>query len=252
MSTRERAILIVDDEVDTCQNLVDILTDLGHHVDMAHDGPSALELVRRRPYDVALLDLKMPGMDGLTLYREIKKLRADTVAIVVTAYAGGDTAEQALAAGAWHVVAKPVDFPRLLALVDQALGQPLVLVVDDDPDLCANLWDLLRERGYRVGVANDEPAAARQLQDRTFHVVLIDMKLPRGDGSKVFHLVRANTPQARTVVITGFRTEMDQLVQKVVNEGADAVCYKPFDIPRLLDTLGQLTSPQPGKDRDPA
>ena len=65
-------------------------------------------------YDVALLDLKMPGMDGLTLYREIKKLRAGTVAIMVTAYASSATAEEALAAGAWQVVAKPVDFPMLL------------------------------------------------------------------------------------------------------------------------------------------
>ena len=121
----------------------------------------ALELVRQKPYDVALLDLKMPGMDGLTLYREIAKLRAGTVAIVVTAYASKATAEEALAAGAWQVLPKPVDFPQLLALVDEALGQPLVLVVDDDHDLCANLWDLLRERGYRVAVAHDEAEAAR-------------------------------------------------------------------------------------------
>src|SRR5436309_16050524 len=50
-----------------------------------------------------------------------------------------------------------------LGLVDQAVGQPLVLVVDDEPDLCANLWDLLRERGYRVGVVHDERTAAERL-----------------------------------------------------------------------------------------
>src|SRR5436190_21844803 len=91
-------ILVVDDEVDTCHNLSDILTDLGYRVDMAHDGLSALELVRQNHYDLALLDLKMPGMDGLTLYREIKKLRAGTVAIVVTAYATSGTAAESLAA----------------------------------------------------------------------------------------------------------------------------------------------------------
>ena len=63
-----------------------------------NDGPSALKLIDEHPFDVALLDLKMPGMDGLTLYREIKKRRADTVAIIVTAYAGGGTADEALAA----------------------------------------------------------------------------------------------------------------------------------------------------------
>src|SRR6476646_7233102 len=99
------SILVVDDEVDTCRNLSDILADLGYTVDIAHDGPSALELVKHKSYDVALLDFKMPGMDGLTLYREIKKLRADTVAIVVTAYAAGEMKTEALAAGAWQVLA---------------------------------------------------------------------------------------------------------------------------------------------------
>ena len=86
-------ILVVDDDVDTCRNLTDILTDLGCRVDTAHDGPSALERVRKKRYYVALLDLKMPGMDGLTLYREIKKLSAGTVAIIVTAYATSATAD---------------------------------------------------------------------------------------------------------------------------------------------------------------
>lgn len=234
-------LLVVDDEVDTCRNLSDILTDLGYQVDVAHEGRTALELVSRNRYDVALLDLKMPGMDGLTLYREIKKISAGTVAIVVTAYAGGPTAEEALAAGAWHIVPKPVDFPKLLGFVDQALGQPLVLVVDDDPDLCANLWDLLRERGYRVALAHDEESAATQLRDRSFRAVLIDMKLPQGDGTTVFRLVRQTNPQARTIVITGFRSEMDQLVQQVLREGADAVCYKPFDMSKLLEFLTELT-----------
>jgi CheY-like chemotaxis protein len=242
MDSNAASILVVDDDVDTCQNLSDILTDLGHRIDTAHDGPAALELVRRHPYDIALLDLKMPGMDGLTLYREIRKLRAATVAIIVTAYAGKGTTEEALAAGAWHVVPKPVDFPRLLALVDLALGQPLVLVVDDDPELCANLWDLLRERGYRVGVAHDGGAAARCLEGQDYRVVLIDMKLPGGDGALVFRLVRQHSPQARTVVITGHRSETDRLVRQVLAEGADAVCYKPFDVRNLLATVEDLAA----------
>jgi CheY-like chemotaxis protein len=231
------AILVVDDDPDTCRNLSDILGDVGYQVRTANDGPSALKLIEEHPFDVALLDLKMPGMDGLTLYREIKKRRADTVAIIVTAYAGGGTAEEALAAGAWHVLPKPVDAPKLLGLVDEALEQPLVMVVDDDPDLCQNLWDILRERGYRVGLAHDEEQAAKRLKNRAFKVVLIDLKLPKGNGSQVFKLVRNSNPEARTVIITGHRSEMEQMIQRVLKEGADAVCYKPFDIPKLLRTL---------------
>lgn len=236
-----QTILVVDDDVDTCRNLSDILVDLGYLVDTAHGGQEALNLVRKNSYDVALLDLKMPGMDGLALYREIKKLSAGTVAIVVTAYAGGTTLEEARASGAWQVLSKPIDFPVLLGTVQRALDQPLLLVVDDDRDLCANLWDLLRDQGYRVCLAHDEKEATGLLKDRPFKVVLIDMKLPRGDGTQVFRLVRESNPQTRTIIITGFRSEMDELVQKVLAEGADAICYKPFDIPQLMDTLDQLS-----------
>jgi two-component system, NtrC family, response regulator HydG len=241
MERRHPSILVVDDDVDTCRNLADILGDLGYQVDAAHDGPAALERVRDKVYDIALLDLKMPGMDGVTLYREIKRRRSGMVAIIVTAYASGETAHEALTAGAWQILPKPVDFPKLLELVDEALGQPLVLVVDDDNELCATLWDLLRERGYRVCLAHDEGDAAEHLRNSSFSVVLIDMRLPQGDGTTVFRLVRDINPKARTVLITGHRSELDQTVQQVVTEGADAVCYKPFDVPALLETLRRLT-----------
>src|SRR5260221_14513241 len=87
MNKAKPSILVVDDDADTCRNLSDILTDLGYRVDTAHDGLSALTLVRQHAYDIALLDLKMPGMSGLELYREIKQLQSGTVALVVTAYA---------------------------------------------------------------------------------------------------------------------------------------------------------------------
>jgi CheY-like chemotaxis protein len=233
-------ILVVDDDTDICRNLSDILTDLGYRVDYAHDGLSALELVRQRPYDIALLDLRMPGMDGLTLYREIKRQRAGTVSVLVTAYASPATAEEALGAGAWKVVAKPVDFPRLLGLVEEAIGQPLVLIVDDDHDLCANLWDLFRERGFRVSLAHGGRQAVSQLQESIYRVVLIDMQIPEGDGSMVYRMVREANPQARTILITGLRSKMDQLVERTIAEGADAVCYKPFHVPALLETLEHL------------
>jgi two-component system response regulator HydG len=241
MNITTSSVLVVDDEVDICHNLSDILTDVGYQVDVAHDGPSALERVRGRHYDLALLDLKMPGMDGLTLYREIRKLRPETVAIVVSAYAAPETAAEALDAGAWRVLSKPVDFPRLMGLMEEAAGQPLVLIVDDDPDLCANLWDLFRDHGFRVAIAHDGREAAARLEEQSFRIVLIDMKLPQGDGAGVFHEVRGSNPEARTVLITGLPFEMGDLVGQLLKEGADAVCYKPFDIPRLLSTLEQLT-----------
>ena len=239
MTGQAPSIILVDDDEDICVNMADILTDLGYDVDVAHEGRTALDLVRGRSYDVALLDLKMPGTDGVTLYREIKKVQAGMVAFLVTAYAGASTAEQAVAAGMWKVLTKPVDLSRLLLLIAGVLERPLVLVVDDDEDLCANLWDLLHERGYRICIAHDGRQAVEQLRSST-RVVLIDLKLPDRDGAEVFRHVREANPEARTVLITGYQAETEPMVERLRAEGADATCYKPFDIPNLLGTLAEL------------
>lgn len=237
-------ILVVDDERDACQNLSDILTDLGHEVVIAHNGADALRLIERQSFDVALLDFKMPGMDGLTLYREIKQRRPEIVAIIVTAYANRETTESALEAGAWRVLSKPVDLPLLMGLVDEAAQQPLVMIVDDDADLCASLWDVLRERGFRVAIAHDERQAAVAMQARGPSVVLIDLRLPQGDGAGVYRAVRKTSPEARVVLITGHRSELQEVIDRAISEGANAVCYKPFDMPQLISTIEQLARPR--------
>ncbi len=241
MAGTQPRLLIVDDEVDACQNLSDILSDLGYQVEIAHDGPGALELVGRHAYDVALLDLKMPGMDGVELYKRIRAISAGTVAIIVTAFAGSRIAQAALDAGAAEIIAKPVDLQRLLRSVEEALDQPQLLVIDDDTELCDALWEILREKKYRVALAHDIPDAESKLADRDYQIILIDMKLPSGSGADLFHLVRKTHTDARTVLITGCRTETEGKIAEVMTEGADAVAYKPFDMDRLLATLSQLS-----------
>ncbi|HLN27432.1 MAG TPA: response regulator [Gemmataceae bacterium] len=115
-------ILVVDDDADTCRNMADLFGDRGYRVDSAEGGDVALEQARRLPYDVGLLDLRMPGMDGLTLCRRLKHLRSGMVNLIVTGYPGERLDEEAHQAGARHVLQKPVDFASLLALVEQAVA----------------------------------------------------------------------------------------------------------------------------------
>jgi DNA-binding NtrC family response regulator len=239
-ASRPPSILVVDDETDTCRNLVDIFSDLGYRAEMAFNGQAALELVQKQHFDVALLDLMMPGMDGATLYREIKQVHAGIVAIIVTAYPGHPRADAALESGAWRLLAKPVDFPPLMQTIESALGQPLVLVVDDDLDLCLSLWDVLHERGYRTCIANDVATAAVRMNDDHFSVILLDMRLPDGDGSSVFQMASQINPDAHVMVFTGYRHYLSQRLQQLLAEGEHSILSKPLDIPRLLAALPKL------------
>ncbi|MGZ9129877.1 MAG: response regulator [Candidatus Binatia bacterium] len=239
MSMQNRRVLIVDDEVDICANLADIMQDLGYQVDTANSGEAALELVKQNPYDLALLDLKMPGMNGLELYRRIRELSAGTVAIVVTAYASSDTAQAVMAAGAWKIMSKPVDIEKLLALIKHSLETPLILIVDDDRDLCDNLWDLLRLQSCRAYLAFDLPEAEKATREHEFDVVLVDMTLPGGEGGQLIRAMRDANKDTRTLLITG-HSQMQSQVQEALAAGANAICYKPFDVVQLLATVQDL------------
>lgn len=242
MASQAASVLVVDDDVDTCQNLSDILSDIGYDVAVAHNGNEALELIRKRPFDVALLDLKMPGMDGLTLYREIKRIRSGTLAVVISAFINPEQEAAAYGAGCLRVLAKPLDFGTLLPLLKVAILQPTVLIVDDDHDLCANLWDLLHQQGYRVCLAHTEQQAANQLRDYKVDLVLLDMKLPCGDGSRVLERIHEVDPETCVVLITGYRQEMAAVIQRALSNGAETVLYKPFEVPVLLDTVQKLVA----------
>lgn len=123
MCGKLHAVLLVDDDKDTLANLADILGEAGgYDVDVARDGISALALAKGRTYAVALIDFNMPGMDGLSLLRELKLIHAVTAALLVTAYADADVTAGAGEVGFLRIVKKPVDVRHLLSCMEQALA----------------------------------------------------------------------------------------------------------------------------------
>lgn len=237
------SILVVDDDRDAGQNLGDILLDLGYDVDIATDPFVALQMSRERPYDIALLDLKMPGMDGLTLTANLKSSNCATIVILTTAYANEATLAAAQRQGIWKVFPKPLDLRLLLSSLETAPQLPLVMLVDDDEELCLSLSDLLHDQGYRVCFATDIERAIHCLRESHFHAALIDMRLPGGFGDELFQKFREMSHNLPVILATAYRHDMDERIRQSLQAGVNAVCYKPFELPALLNTLKQLTAP---------
>lgn len=239
MTAYQPSILVVDDEVDACHNLQDILSDFGYRTNVASSAAEAFRLVQQHPYDVVLLDLKMPDANGLTLYERIRQCRSDAAAILLTAFASPETHQQAQELGINQVLSKPVDVPRLIHEIGSALEQPLLLIVDDDDDLRHSLSDLLRSQGFRVALAHGADDAAVHLRDREFRVVLVDLKLAQGSGCEVLEFMRCHAPRSKRLLITG---HSDALSEDLLNsvDGTANVCLKPFDVPVLLRRIQEL------------
>jgi len=115
-------ILLVDDEKDTCASMSDIFLDLGYTVDMAYDGPGALELSGEHQYRLALLDYNMPGMDGLELCRRLKNAQPSVVVVLITAFSSIATRGAAAGVKVRCFLLKPVNFSVLMPLVKEVVS----------------------------------------------------------------------------------------------------------------------------------
>jgi len=114
-------ILIVDDELVVRDSLGKWFLSEGYEVEMAAGAREALESVQNKEYDLALIDIKMPGMDGMELQGRLREADPDLLVIIMTGYASVDTAVQALKRGAYDYIAKPFDPDELVHLVSKAL-----------------------------------------------------------------------------------------------------------------------------------
>jgi len=114
-------ILIVDDESVVRQAFVRILSSERCSVEAVSNGPDALRRMREQAFDVVLLDLKMPGMDGMTVLRTIKENWPESEVIIVTGYAALETAKESVALGAFDYVAKPVGPEEVIHVTNEAL-----------------------------------------------------------------------------------------------------------------------------------
>jgi len=236
-------VLIVDDDASVLRTMALILERKGYAVTTAGDGPTALEKVEQRPYDIIFMDIQMPLMDGVETYRKIKEIRPDAAAMMMTAYAVEDLVQQALQEGAYGVLHKPLDMDRVIAIIDGAGADKqgaLILVVDDDPSTCVMLQNILTRRGHGVGVAHSGEEAVTAARDPAYDIIFVDMKMPVLNGLETYMALRAVDPEVVVIAMTGYRQEMASLVDEVLANHAYTCLYKPFDIDRLLTLVDEI------------
>lgn len=120
-----RHVLVVDDEPGIRDLLARTLALAEYDVDVAPDGLSGLERMRVDSYDLLIIDLKMPGLDGLSVIREAKRYKSDLPVIIITGYSSESAAIEAVNLGVTGYLTKPFRVPQVLAAAAKALGEEL-------------------------------------------------------------------------------------------------------------------------------
>jgi two-component system, response regulator RegA len=113
-------ILLVDDEVVFSTNMSKLLTTRGYQVTTVKNGEEAIAILKKKPYDVMVLDLKMPVMDGITTLQQMKTLGLLTEVLILTGHGSMDTAFQAIEMGAYDYVTKPCEVTDLVSKIEAA------------------------------------------------------------------------------------------------------------------------------------
>ncbi len=241
---KEKArILIVDDNISQCKTMSFILRRKGYNVTTASNGPEAITIVKKSPFDIIFMDIKMPLMNGVETYKRIKKIRPKVKVIMMTAYAVEDMVQEALEEGAHGIIYKPLDIQKVLEIVRKANKNKqgvLILVVDDEPITCTTLKNMLIEKGYKVTVADTGEKAITTAQKKAFDIIFIDMNLPTLNGLETYLAIKKVNPEAVAVLMTGFRQEMADLVEEALNNNAYTCLYKPLKMPELLSLTSEI------------
>lgn len=112
-------ILIVDDEPGMRETLSDILADKGYEVEAADDGFKAIELIKKKFYDLAFMDIKMPGINGVETLKQVKRISPETMVAMMTAYSVEDLIKKALQEGAYGIFHKPLDMDKVISVVNE-------------------------------------------------------------------------------------------------------------------------------------
>lgn len=243
MTDRKANILIVDDDEGMARTTAMILGRKGYAVATAENGPEALKMIEGEPFDVIFLDIKMPLMDGVEAHRRIKEIRPDAVVVMMTAYAVEDLVQEALEDGAWGILYKPLDFDRVVDIIENAKAarnSALILVVDDDPAGCLTLKNILVRKGYQVSTAYTGEEAIKATRQSRYDILFIDMKLPTINGLETYLSIREVNSEAVVVMMTAYREEVDDLVQQALQRRAYACLYKPFEVAELLELVDRI------------
>ena len=267
VSLGELSVLVIDDDPVACEHAKLVLGKAGIACETVLSGKEAIELVRLRqarqkPFDLLLVDLKMPGMDGVETARVIRRIVGhETAIIIITAYKWDDVVEEAESAGIDSFIAKPVSAENVIEEYMSAyrkknpagrkaghkaeLKGRNILLAEDVPINAEIVKMVLAKREINVDHAENGRIALEMFSASEvghYDAVIMDVRMPEMDGLEAASEIRALTrDDAKTIPIIAMTANaFDEDVQRSLQAGMNAHLSKPIDNDTLFETLESL------------
>jgi DNA-binding response OmpR family regulator len=238
-------VLIVDDDLDHAESLVDVIEMRGHVTQLAHSGEEAIGYFRAGDFDFVLLDVKLPGINGVDTFLELKQIRPTAQVMMMTGYSVEQLVTRAIEGGALGVLHKPFAATEILELLVEVKQRGRVLVADDDPDFVDSVVPILESAGYRVDTAATGAEALEQMQHEHVDCLLLDLSLPVLSGAEPYARLVEASRIVPTVLMTSDREETEE--DSRLRSQTCGMLFKPIDPNALLAVIEAAVSRGPAR-----
>lgn len=238
-----RRVLVVDDDRFMVKTLADVLRLKGWDVSMAYDGNDAVARLAAGSFDFVVMDVKMPGMDGVSAFKAMKLMKPDVRVVLMTAYAATDLLNEAQREGVLKIMPKPVDVDGLISMLTGSLARKEpVLIIDGDTSFLKTLSDTLRLTGHQTIAARTLDEALRFMAEHRPGAVLLHMHLGSTEPRDAVVAVHQVSPAVALVLYSGRPGAVEEMHSHIPGEWIHAYLQKPFAVEQLAGVLGAIDS----------
>ena len=236
-------ILIVDDDLSLSYTTTDILDELGYKVAIANNGYEAIEMVKNMDYDMILMDIKMPGINGVETLVKLKYIKPSVKVIMMTAYSVEDLIKEALKEGAYGIIYKPIKIKKLLHYIEKIEKETVIVIIDDETKFCETFKNNLEEMKYKITTFSSGVQAIRYVEENDVDIIFIDAKMPVLNGLETYLALKKINPDITAVMVTGYghESEIADLVERALSETVYACLYKPLDMNKVISLINEIS-----------
>ncbi len=233
-------IFIVDDDRDFAESMAEVFKMRGYDVETAASGEEAVRRFKEKDFDVAFMDVKMPGKNGVQSFLEIRKLKPHTKVIMMTGYSVEQLLEQAVENGDLGVLHKPLNMKKVLGMVREVQTSGVVLIADDDPDFAKSVKELLEDNHYTVSVVHNGQDAVDLILRNGIDVVILDLRMPVLNGLEVYMELKRKNKSIPALIVTAYPDEEMKALDSLRAMSQLGILTKPFDPRKLIEAVENL------------
>src|SRR5258706_2065221 len=236
-------VLVVDDDRFMVRTLSDVLRLRGWEVSQAYSGIEAVEMVSTDAFDVVLMDVKMPGMDGVATFKAMKARAPGIKVLLMTAYSAQELLQEAEREGVMRIVQKPVNLGSLLELLTASLAaRCLILLVDTDATFLRTLSEVLSLKGFETVTARSVDEAEHLMSERRPRAVLLHLHLVHDDVGDTIAAMHDADPGASLILYSDQPNAEEDIPVELPREWIRAYLQKPFAVENITGVLDALSS----------